>query len=133
MSEPYIAPSWNAVPTGTTPPAPPTLSSPRNRQKLGIAIGAGVGVVLALVGILGFWTPGFFISTIYDTGALQKGVLRVLRDNYEIAADAVACPPSVPVDEGLQFSCNALVGGQQRPVTIRVVADDGRFEVVRPQ
>jgi len=38
-----------------------------------------VVVVLAAVGVLGFVTPGFFVSKVFDASAVQTGVQKILK------------------------------------------------------
>lgn len=135
MTEPFTPPAWTPAPaigpaSAETPATPP--ARPR-RTKWWIALGGGIAAVVAVAAFVGFVQPGFFVSSVYDTAALQKSVLGVLRDRYQIGAEAVACPADVPVEEGLRFSCNALVGGAQQVVAVRVLDADGRLEVTRPR
>ena len=140
MTDPYTPPTWNPAPAPGYGPAgaetsdPPAAKTPRPRRtRLWIAVGGGLAVAAAAVAFLGFVRPGFFVAKVYETTALQNSVLGVLQSDYQIGAEAVACPAAVPVEKGLQFSCNALVGGAQQPVTVRVLSADGRLEVIRPR
>jgi uncharacterized protein DUF4333 len=94
---------------------------------------SGLAGSLAVMAVLGFVTPGYFVSRSFETASLQDGVAKVLRDDFQIAVAAVACPVKVPVRADLRFSCNALVDGRQVPISVRVLTDDGRFEVSRPR
>lgn len=135
MSDQFTAPAWGSAPAptvGPATPAEPPASKKRVSPWLWLSAGAAVILVAAVVAVLGFWKPGFFVSRVYDVPALQNGVLTVLRNDYRIAAEAVACPPEVPVTTGLRFSCNALVEGRQQPIEVRVLDAGGRFEVVQP-
>jgi hypothetical protein len=93
----------------------------------------GSAVTLTVLAVLGFVTPGYFVRPLFETASLQAGVGTVLRDDYRIAAVAVACPAEVPVQADLRFSCNALVDGRQVPVSVRVLTAEGRYEVSRPR
>lgn len=94
---------------------------------------SGSAVTLAVLAVLGFVTPGYLVRPLFETASLQDGVGAVLRDDYQIAAVAVACPAEVPVQADLRFFCNALVDGRQVLVSVRVLTADGRFEVSRPR
>ncbi|MFD6568361.1 DUF4333 domain-containing protein [Micromonospora profundi] len=57
----------------------------------------------------------------------------MLRDDYQLDADLVACPPGRSVEVDSRFSCSAQVAGVPKTVTVTVLSSDGRFEVGRPQ
>ena len=68
----------------------------RGRQRLLVAVVAALVVVVVLV--LGFVTPGWFVTRVFDAAAVQTGVAKVLADDY--ATDGVAdvrCPQNVQV------------------------------------
>lgn len=77
-------------------------------------------------------TPGYFVHRVFDTTALRQGVATVLTRDFKLDVAAVACPRRVPVTAGLRFSCDALVGADQMPVSVRVVDRDGTYAVSRP-
>jgi hypothetical protein len=86
----------------------------------------------ATVGVLAFVTPGYFVQRVFNSAALRQGVATVLTHDFKFQVAAVACPIRVPVTAGLHFSCNALVGQDQMPVSVRVVDRAGKYEVARP-
>ncbi|MEU8216313.1 DUF4333 domain-containing protein [Micromonospora taraxaci] len=135
---PTPAPRWAPAPPAqwgpdSTGSRPPVGRRRRVSQKLLIAVVGPVVAVVALVAVLGLVWPGFFVTKVFDTAALQQGVLSVLRDDYQLDADLVACPPGRSVEVGSRFSCSAQVAGVPKTVAVTVLSSDGRFEVGRPQ
>jgi hypothetical protein len=94
--------------------------------------GVGGGAVLAAVLILGFVSPGYFITTVFDRDAVQEGVRRILSDDYGRNVQAVTCPADQKVQPGATFICQASIDGARRDVTIMVKTDSGEYEVARP-
>ena len=43
-------------------------------------VGVLVAVALIVVGVLGFWKPGWFVTTQFDVNAAQTGVAQILSD-----------------------------------------------------
>ncbi|GAA5154986.1 DUF4333 domain-containing protein [Amycolatopsis dongchuanensis] len=91
-----------------------------------------VVVVLAVVGITGFWQPGFFITKVLDQTAVQNGVKQMLA-TYGDTATAVSCPPDQEVKAGTTFTCTATIGGRQRQVTVTVQDGNGNYQVGHPR
>ncbi len=98
-----------------------------------IVVASAVAAGATLVAVLGLVWPGFLNRKVFDTAALQQGVLSVLRDDYQLDADLVACPPGRAVTVGSSFSCSAEVAGVPKTITVTVTSSDGRFEVGRPR
>jgi hypothetical protein len=94
--------------------------------------GGAVVLVLAVVAVLGFVTPGFFVTKVFDAAAVQTGVQRILTDDYGLKAASVTCPANITVTDGATFTCDATVGGDKVTVPIRVTSADGNYEVGRP-
>ncbi|MGH3908113.1 MAG: DUF4333 domain-containing protein [Pseudonocardiaceae bacterium] len=90
------------------------------------------GVILASIIFLGFVTPGFFTTTVFDRVAVQEGVQRILSDEYGQNTQAVTCPGDQEVQTGSRFTCQATIDGAQHDVTITVKTDAGEYEVGRP-
>ncbi|MBY8874505.1 DUF4333 domain-containing protein [Micromonospora sp. PLK6-60] len=135
---PTPAPGWAPAPPAqwgpdSTGASPPVGRRRRVSRKLVIAVAGPVVAVVALVLVLGLAWPGFLHRKVFDTAALQQGVLSVLREDYQLDADLVACPPGRSVTVGSSFSCSAQVAGAPATVTVTVLSRDGRFEVGRPQ
>ncbi|MEU8256632.1 DUF4333 domain-containing protein [Micromonospora inaquosa] len=134
---PTPAPRWAPAPPAqwgpdSTGPNTPVGRRRRVSRKAVIAVAGPVVAVATLVAVLGLLWPGFLNRKVFDTAALQQGVLSVLRDDYQLDADLVACPPGRAVTVGSRFSCSAQVAGVPRTITVTVVSSDGRFEVSRP-
>ncbi|MFC3503344.1 DUF4333 domain-containing protein [Micromonospora krabiensis] len=135
---PTPAPRWAPAPPPQWGPASTGSSTPVERRrrvspKLAVAVAGPVVVVVALVAVLGLAWPGFLNKKVFDAAALQQGVLTVLRDDYQLDADLVACPSGRSVTVGSRFSCSAQVAGAPKTITVTVLSSDGRFEVGRPQ
>lgn len=104
----------------------------RPKRKLPwLLAGAGVLVVVALIAVLGFVTPGFFRTTVFNADAVAGGVEQVLTDQG-YAVQNVTCPSGIEVVSGATFTCQATIDGQQREVPITVRTDDGEYEVANP-
>jgi uncharacterized protein DUF4333 len=125
--QPQYEPSW-----GQDYPAKPRRSAQqRGRQRLLVAAVAALVVVVVLV--LGFVTPGWFVTRVFDAAAVQTGVAKILTDDY--ATDGVAdvrCPQNVQVTAGATFSCDATIDGDPVTVPITVTDDRGGYQVGRP-
>ena len=135
---PTPAPRWAPAPPAQWGPASEGPSTPVERRrrvsrKRVIAVAGPVVAVVTLVAVLGLVWPGFFNRKVFDTAALQQGVLSVLRDEYRLDADLVACPSGRTVTVGSRFSCSAQVAGVPKTITVTVMSSDGRFEVGRPE
>ncbi|HKS49396.1 MAG TPA: DUF4333 domain-containing protein [Amycolatopsis sp.] len=96
-------------------------------------IGAVVLVVLAGGGVAA-WRSGVFSGDTLDQRSIQDGVVKVLREDFgESDVRNVQCPSRQPVKTGITFECSALVGGQPKKVTIRVLNEQAQFEVGAPR
>ena len=98
----------------------------RGRRRLLVAIVTALVVVVVFV--LGFVTPGWFVTRVFDAGAVQTGVAKVLADDY--ATDGVAdvrCPQNVQVTAGATFTCDATIDGDPVTIPITVTDDRGRL------
>ncbi|MGI9001687.1 MAG: DUF4333 domain-containing protein [Pseudonocardia sp.] len=133
---------WGQYATGQQPPQQwgpgyPPLPEPTVRSRRsptptlrGVAAAA---VVVIVVLLLGFVTPGFFVTRIFDAEAMQQGVQQVLVDDYGLSnVTSVSCGQNIRVDEGAAFACDAIVDGEPMTVPIRVTSGDGDYEVGRP-
>ncbi|WP_433129540.1 DUF4333 domain-containing protein [Micromonospora sp. CA-240977] len=134
---PAAAPRWAPAPPPQFGPAAPgseTGRAPRRgvSPKLVAAIGGPVVLAVAVVLVLGLLWPGFLNRRVFDTAGLQRGVLTVLRENYQLDADEVACPVAPPVQVNSRFSCSVRIAGEPKTVTVTVTSSAGRFEVGRP-
>ncbi|MDP9165928.1 MAG: DUF4333 domain-containing protein [Actinomycetota bacterium] len=102
-------------------------------------VGALVAVVLIVVGILGFWKPGWFVTTNLDVGAAQTGVQQILTDQtngygaknvQDVKCNNGANPKVV---KGGTFDCEVSIDGTKRQVTVTFQDDSGTYEVGRPR
>jgi len=90
-------------------------------------------LVAAVVLVLGFVTPGFFVTKVFDTAAVQSGVQRVLTENYQVAdVSGVVCGPDIKVVQGATFTCEATIAGTKKSVQVRITSNAGDYEVGRP-
>ncbi|QWF85433.1 DUF4333 domain-containing protein [Amycolatopsis sp. CA-230715] len=96
---------------------------------------AAVVVVVAALGITGFWKPGFFVSKVFDTAKQQQDIQALLtKPPYSMQnVQSVTCPPEQPVTEGKTFDCTVKAGDKEQKVTITVKDSDGKYEVGQPQ
>jgi len=121
--------------SGWGPGYPPLPDAPARsgRSKLPFVLG-GIGVlVVVVVLVLGFVTPGFFLSRVFDTAAVQAGVQKVLTDSYGVrGVTAVTCERNIAVTEGAAFTCDATINGQPAKIPVRITSSDGNYEVGRP-
>ncbi len=114
------------------PPLPAT--PPRSgRSKLLLILG-GVGVlIVAAVLVLGFVTPGFFVSKVFDTAAVQTGVQKTLTDSYGIqGVTGVTCGQNIAVTAGNTFTCDATIAGKPARIPVKITSNAGDYEVGRP-
>jgi Domain of unknown function (DUF4333) len=128
---------------GEAPPAfgeaPP---GKRSRSSLAIILGI-VGVlgviIVAAVLVMGFWKPGFFVTTKLDVNKAQAGVQQILTDQtngYGVkSADNVKCNngQDPTVKKGDTFTCDVSVDGQHKQVTVTFQDNTGTYEVGRPK
>ncbi|WP_436499326.1 DUF4333 domain-containing protein [Actinokineospora sp. HUAS TT18] len=93
-------------------------------------------VVLAVgaVGVLGFITPGWFNTKVFDQSAIQDGVKSILTDKYNIEkVESVTCPAKQEVKKGAQFTCTAKIAGEDKTINITVKTEtNGEYEVAPP-
>ncbi|WP_214405066.1 DUF4333 domain-containing protein [Pseudonocardia lacus] len=117
---------------GGYPPLPNAPAQGGGRSKLPFIVAGVVVLVLAAVGVLGFVTPGFFVTKVFDTQAVQAGVQKVLTDEYGLTVESVTCGQNIRVDNGATFECDATIDGQPQKVPVKVTSADGDYEVGRP-
>ena len=107
--------------------------------------GAWIWVVVVVVvlaagafGVLGFVAPGFLNTKVFDEAALEgdEGVKKILVNDYDVPAEdieGVDCPADQQVTSGESFSCKVTIGGEEQSVTIKIVDDEGKYEVSTPE
>ncbi|MCH9710222.1 MAG: DUF4333 domain-containing protein [Actinomycetia bacterium] len=126
-------------PAGGFSPTGSEESSKRSLAVIGGVVGLLAAAILALVLVLGFWKPGFFVTTKLDVNAAQSGVQQILTDETNgygaKNVNAVKCNNGVSptVKKGDTFSCEVSIDGTKRQVTVTFQDDDGTYEVGRPR
>jgi hypothetical protein len=106
---------------------------------LGSIIGVLVAIIVAVVLVMGFWKPGFFVTTKLDVNKAQQGVQQILTDQtngYGVKkADSIKCNngQNPTVKKGDTFSCDVSVDGQHKQVTVTFQDNSGTYEVGRPK
>ena len=112
--------------------------SKRSLALVGGIIGLLAALVVAVVAVLGFWKPGFFVTTKLDVSAAQSGVKQILTDesNGYGAKNVkdVKCNngDSPTVKKGETFDCEVSIDGTKRQVTVTFQDNNGTYEVGRP-
>jgi len=105
---------------------------PKSKKGLFLGIGALV-VIIAAVGILGFVTPGWFNTQVFNNTQMQTDVQKLLTETYGIKEiSAVTCPSGQEVKDGVKFTCTATIEGKPQEVPITVKGDTGNYEVSPP-
>src|SRR6478735_1144224 len=113
--------------------------SKRSLAVVGGVIGLLAAIIVAVVLVLGFWKPGFFVTTKLDVNAAQTGVQQILTDeaNGYGAKNVkdVQCNDGVSpeVKKGDTFTCQVSIDGTKRQVTVTFQDDNGTYEVGRPK
>ena len=128
---------------GQYPPGYPATGAEEGSKRSLAVIGGVVGllaaVIVAVVLVLGFWKPGFFVTTKLDVGAAQSGVERILTDEANgygaKNVNNVKCNngESPTVKKGDTFNCEVSIDGTKRQVTVTFQDDNGTYEVGRPK
>lgn len=122
--------------TGITPL--PAKASRGSARTIG-AVAAAVLVLGALVGVLGFWKPGYFRSVQLSVSAAQTGVQQVLTDattGYGIAnvRDVTCNGGTNPVvKKNAKFECEVTIDGAKRRVTATFSDDNGSYQIGQPK
>ena len=113
--------------------------SKRSLAVIGGVIGLLAAIIVAVVLVMGFWKPGFFVTTKLDVNAAQTGVQQILTDeaNGYGAKNVkdVKCNDgqSPTVKKGDTFNCEVSIDGTKRQVTVTFQDDKGTYEVGRPK
>jgi Domain of unknown function (DUF4333) len=122
---------------GATPGA--EEGSKKSLAVIGGVVGLLAAIIVAVVLVLGFWKPGFFVTTKLDVSAAQSGVQQILTDeaNGYGAKNVkdVKCNngQSPTVKKGDTFNCEVSIDGTKRQVTVTFQDDGGTYEVGRPK
>lgn len=114
-------------------------SAKRSRTVIGLVVGVLAAIVVVVVLILGFWKPGFFVTTKLDINKAQQGVQQILTDetNGYGAKNVkdVKCNngQNPTVKKGDTFNCEVSIDGTKRQVTVTFQDNNGTYEVGRPK
>ena len=96
-------------------------------------LGLLVVLIAIAVGVLGFYKPGFFVTKVFDSAALQTGVTKILTQDYGLAdVTGVSCGQNIKVTQGATFTCSATVDNKPVTVPIKITSSAGDYEVGRP-
>ena len=113
--------------------------SKRSLAVIGGVIGLLAAIIVAVVLVMGFWKPGFFVTTKLDINAAQTGVQQILTDEAngygaknvkDVKCNDGASPT---VKKGDTFNCEVSIDGTKRQVTVTFQDDKGTYEVGRPK
>jgi hypothetical protein len=109
-------------------------------MKVLLGVGGGIALlIVAVVLILGFVAPGWFVSKQLDVNAAQSGVAQILGDETngygaKNVSDVLCNKGENPVvKKGDSFTCDVSIDGTKRRVTVTFQDDDGTYEVGRPK
>ncbi len=114
-------------------------ASKKSMRTLGGVLGVLAALAVAAVLVLGFWTPGFFVTTKLDVNKAQAGVQQILIDESngygaknvkDVKCNNGANPT---VKKGDTFNCEVSIDGTKRQVTVTFQDDKGTYEVGRPK
>ncbi len=117
----------------------PEDGSKRSMAAIGTILGVLAVVIVAVILVLGFWKPGWFVTTKLDVAKAQSGVQQILSDqaNGYGAKNVkdVKCNngESPTVKKGDTFNCEVSIDGTKRQVTVTFQDDNGTYEVGRPK
>ncbi|MEU7755772.1 DUF4333 domain-containing protein [Micromonospora sp. NPDC049101] len=129
-----LAPRWKPAPPPQWGPARAASGASRRRvaPRLVWTVAVPVALLVVLGTVLAVIRPGSSDRKVLDTAALQRDVLTVLREDYRLDADTVACPVDQPVLEGHRFTCTAEVAGATVTTWV-TVRSTGQIDVARPK
>lgn len=114
-------------------------ASTKSMKAVGAVLGALALLLLGVILILGFWKPGFFVTTKLDVNKAQQGVQQILTDEsngygaknvQDVKCNNGANPT---VKKGDTFNCEVSIDGTKRQVTVTFQDDKGTYEVGRPK
>ncbi|MCB0949369.1 MAG: DUF4333 domain-containing protein [Mycobacterium sp.] len=130
---------YGQYPPGGYPAPGSEEGSKRSLAVIGGVVGLLAAVIIAVVLVLGFWKPGFFVTTKLDVNAAQTGVQQILTDQTNgygaKNVNSVKCNNGVSptVKKGDTFNCEVSIDGTKRQVTVTFQDDKGTYEVGRPK
>ncbi len=117
----------------------PTPGPKRSKKTIGTVLGLLAATIVAVILVLGFWAPGFFVTTKLDVGKAQAGVQQILTDDTNgygaKNVKDVKCNngQNPTVKKGATFDCDVSIDGTKRSVTVTFQDNKGTYEVGRPK
>lgn len=116
-------------------PGQPGLGGPK-KSRTGLIVGIAAAAIIAIVAIVVLvgWLTGAFFGKKFDNAKVNEGVTKVLNDSYnETDTKDVDCKTDgVKVKTGETFTCSATIGGKQKTVEVKVLDDNGKYQVGAP-
>ncbi|CAM3936713.1 DUF4333 domain-containing protein [Tsukamurella ocularis] len=113
----------------------PQLGGPK-KSKTGLIVGIAAAAIIAIVAIVVLvgWLTGAFFGKKFDNAKVNEGVTKVLTDSYnETDTKDVDCKTDgVKVKTGETFTCSATIGGKEKTVQVKVLDDNGKYQVGAP-
>lgn len=113
--------------------------SKRSMAIIGGVVGVFAVLIIGVVLVLGFWEPGFFVTTKLDVNKANAGVQQILTDETngygaKNVKDVNCNNGSNPtVKKGATFECTVSIDGASKRVTVTFQDNKGTYEVGRPQ
>ena len=147
-TEGYAQPGQYSVPPGAQyGEAPSAFGDAATAEKgsksslavLGAVIGVLAAIIVAVVLVMGFWKPGFFVTTKLDVNKAQQGVKDILTNQttgygVENVTDVKCNGGKNPtVKKNDTFTCDVSVDGTHKQVTVTFQDNNGTYEVGRPK
>lgn len=137
---PYGQPGqYGQYPPQFGPYGPVGKGSKRSVAVIGGVIGVIAVLFVGAILVLGFWQPGFFVTTKLSVSKANAGVQQVLTDETngygaKNVKDVKCNNGSDPtVKKGATFDCSVSIDGTAKHVTVTFQDNKGTYEVGRPQ
>jgi hypothetical protein len=111
---------------------------PPKKSNQGLIIAIVVVVVLAaLAAVALFVWPGFLNKKVFDERQVTAGVTKVLTEGSPTGyglngVTDVSCPSGQEVKAGITFQCTLNLNGTAKTVNIKVIDDQGTYQVDPP-
>ncbi len=106
------------------------------KSKTGLIVGlaAAAIIVIVVIVLLVGWLTGAFFGKKFDNAKVNEGVTKVLTDTYnESDTKDVSCATDgVKVKANETFTCTATIGGKEKTVQVKVLDDEGKYQVGAP-
>lgn len=131
-----LAPHGN--PWGPYGFAAPMPRNARRRTALKLWLRAAGVAIAAVVGVVGFWAPGLFVTKQLDVISVQADVTRILSDPAGYRARSVsdvACNDGQNpiIAKGGTFICQATIDHIKHQFLITFTDDEGSYEISAPK